>query len=1221
MSTEAVKNATSNVRPRQVLLVGLGGVGSRMVDAVLEVMPKGYLPYTKAIAVDTDVEELDIRLHNIPVENRIALGADPDNGQSITVGEYIRNHPDTMNWFVKGEHLHTIKNRNTTQGAKQVRMVSRIALAATNEMCGMRKRLENILQDLNRADGTTLSRGILVLVVCSVAGGTGAGTVLQFPLYLEQVLSEKFADDNVQMECAMLLPNMFARAQDPENQMAARANAYAVIRELMSMNSGRLTRGDILPDCDFGERKEHVSPYGRIMFFDDISMSGDTIEPDLDNVFVPKTASALNEYLFGPVSGKITSALDNTLARVYRTKGTSIFSSVGMAKFMFPRMSYTQYAIAKWVTKVISTDWRYPDEEVDKQYAEMLRSAIENNTDRPDKVSEKRKLYRSVIDAKTSAFYREIKNAYYVKIDDEPFDLATLFWDNCDAALRAKISQNSDVINQGKILMNNAYDADARGMKDSLEELSKVINGLIPLGHQFEIDVMRPMEAKTGTLYTRDDDEKHLFTFLKKAKLHPIMLRYFLYALYERAQEEATLEIKGDEMQVDLEGIKGKKALTDRANNDNATLISRGQSKIVQSFAKHLVADLEQYIHEIEDMFKSLNVVVERFEQIGRKSLQNLTPSNPRTGIVLAGGKFSMMYTWKQIEQQIGGGEDIYTVDDEMNIKLHELIYKAFYDQVSGTTAAQAGEFSSFRVRTRYEGIVTSELQQYYGKLMRDRYANYFPANVLEAALWECGLINAYHHQLAGMEPTVRERFTPEIFIARGAAPLNFGAEDKNIPDGCIRDDEYLSARLSEAIGNSKPYCGKIDDSKGDRAMINRLEVANEGILRSEADPQQTDAFGVAKQVLIEDFFIDGVSTSRIGGCNLNAKFVADGISVDEIKYVTTIAGLQPFQFVAFLPPDDNEHAPSEEQTYYSAYRELIDNIAVSADCITPHLNCDWHLADRLDDFTTDHTNTYYRSASKAFIYGFIFDVIRVGDGGVVTIGKVNDLHFTGALGEDGIKDFALMGASIHSNFDDEEVLDGYTVGKKRDVINAILVKTYELLATSQPLRESIISYAEDELKKCNVSSLIEKCVADENVSHVTYNSILDMMDGYFQGTKQFKYAEEDRAIKNTKYMFECLLKEIYDSTLVLTEELSMIKAFYETAVHAIYDDAFCDDPPAEDLFAVGDFVPEEETPLQKLARLQQKVAKKSGSQNKPFSPDGRFSRTTALEMFNTFTK
>ncbi len=1215
----------SNTRPRQVLLVGLGGVGSRTVDTILSVMPDEYKPYTTAVAIDTDVGDLDKRLTYIPRENRISLGTNPKNGQSITVGNYIRNHPETEEWFLKGERVDLVKKRNTKEGAKQVRMVSRIALAATDEYCGMTKKLEDVLQGLNKADGTTISSGLLVLVVASVAGGTGAGTVLQFPLYLEQALSRSFQDDSIQIECAMLLPNMFSHVHTSQNAASARANAYAVVRELISMNSRRLKRGDILPGCDFGKKSENISPYSRVYFFDDCSISGDTIMTDLDRVYVPKTANALNEYLFGAAKGKITSDLDNTLQAVYESEGAAIFSALGSAVLDYPRATYTQYVIGKWITKVIARDWRYVDEKVNNRYAEIIKNAIENGTGKPNKEKTKRALYLDIVGREDTPFFKEIKRSYFVSEgaddeydeDAEKLSLAQLFWNRCENHLRDEVNRNTRFTTAKIELENNLVENDVGTFIDNLKEIEQSGAALQSVGSQYEMDVVRPMEAQNDVFYTsRNRVEKHLFTFLKKHKLHPIMLRYFLCELQKLAMENSVFNTEELNTQ-DFKELKTKRDRREHAINQSAKLDEKTVRNVIANFAQYLVADLDEYIKELEDMFMCLDSVIGTFETTSRKSLENLTFSNPQTGAVLSGGSLSMRYVWKRIEDEMSNGADVFTVDEELNNKLHELIYKAFYGRVGDIQSSNGNSDEGFRVRTKYETILARELQIYYSRMLNDRYSNIFPSDVFDAARVECGLRNAYKEQRSRVDDP--GKFTEQVFIDRGGRPLNFATEIE-APAGMQDDARYLTALLNATIANSKPYSGRLKDyidvstdQYGNTDGIRTDVIVNSRLLRTEADPHNLDEFGVAKERRIEEEFIDGVSATSVMGTDIQTTYVDSGISLNQIKIVTSIRSLQPFNFVAFLPSDDDKHSPTNGKTYFESYREAVNDIPVKNNVITPHLHRNWHLADMLDDITDAHTNTYNRSAAEAFVLGFIFDIIRVGSDCVVEIGKLHNPYFSRIFGDMGIKQFVLLDKVAHASVDNSIKLEGCEVGAKRDTVNAVLVEIYSLLASTDNLRDAIFGYATEQFKEYSIKKdvqFIRNCIEDENISNVMYNCILDVIDGYYQGTRQLPYKEAFRGETNTDYMVKAVFKNLYEMCNLFSNEISAVKTIYEKFVDKLYDDCFCEG-------VAENMIVESLDEYDELAAIANSVNKNSGTQSKPFSPNGTFSRKNAKDIFN----
>ena len=86
------------IQDKTILIVGLGGVGGRIVDNIMERVPEKYRPYTQAVSIDTDKNEISV-LKNIPIQNQIAIGED------MTIGSFMRDNEDSAEWMVKGDQL------------------------------------------------------------------------------------------------------------------------------------------------------------------------------------------------------------------------------------------------------------------------------------------------------------------------------------------------------------------------------------------------------------------------------------------------------------------------------------------------------------------------------------------------------------------------------------------------------------------------------------------------------------------------------------------------------------------------------------------------------------------------------------------------------------------------------------------------------------------------------------------------------------------------------------------------------------------------------------------------------------------------------------------------------------------------------------------------------------------------------------------------------------
>ena len=305
----------------------------------------------------------------------------------------------------------------------------------------------------------------------------------------------------------------------------------------------------------------------------------------------------------------------------------------------------------------------------------------------------------------------------------------------------------------------------------------------------------------------------------------------------------------------------------------------------------------------------------------------------------------------------------------------------------------------------------------------------------------------------------------------------------------------------------------------------------------------------------------------------------------------------------------------------------------------------DWHLADSLEDVTDRHTSSYNREAAAAFAYGFIFNTIKISRSGVVRIGALNDAHFKG-LDESGIIEFSFLDGAGHADAGkkvdwpvedsskdnsskDNSSKDNSSKhnSSKRDILNTILVKTFELLATTHRVRDAICAHAKSKLGDYIINKdpqFIRQCLEDEfvdeyddkeqkNVKISYYNSILNLFDGYFRGTKSLPYNEQDRAKKNTGYMFTLVLEEIFNMCKLFSGDAATIKTTYEKMVDLLYDDAGFDNAQSKT----------KSTSLDQLDEVEKIIALAIKSDNAGeehlFADEQPYSRKNAKEMINYF--
>lgn len=1222
MATQQQSNL-SVYRPKQILLIGLGGVGGRVVNRIMASVPEKNRSYVQAVSIDTDVGEIQ-KLNNIPVENHIVLG---DN---TTVGGYMKKNPDVKDWMVQGKALDIIKTRNTKNGAKQIRMISRIALRATNDQGDLGKKIESAINKVNAVDGKMQSSGLKVVVVCSVAGGTGAGTVLQVPMYLEDAIRNTYDQSSVEFECAMLMPDAFETTLSYENYINAKVNGYAVIRELMTLNTGKMRRYEYFDVHEVDTTDKRIAPYGRIMLFDNTNGKGEAITGAVNTTHVPLMADALVEYLFGPASTIITSALDNTLKKVYDTDGAGIFGAVGRSALVYPKRLYQQYAVSNWVKSSISKTWLSADEMVEKSFNEEVRQARKNGRTAPD---EKRKyeLYTEIINEKSkgntkSLFFLDIKNQLLEKSEDEdePMELrerlANIYWSSvCNELLSKLIYNNKEILsasNSTNLLASFTY-RNREGLDTAKKGFTKyyiALNGLRSKVNFYAREFMCPTEANNPSFYKEDDKETHLNCFIKKYNFHPVALRGFLYELYEIMQKNISkTEIENPELNT-VESwdkmLEKKNGRATQVGNYRNRMQNSAVAVLKSDLAKAMLIYLEEMIKEVEDLFISVKKVEAFFDNDAKKTLDGIEKLAKAPDTVVAGSALSAINCWNTLEGIIHGGEEgAEVIDNELSKKLNEMIYRGYYKHVDSKTVASTKKSNyDFRIPTDYNTILVNELQRHFYDMVSITYRSVFPENIVEAVKYDCGVKNYWNilNDQSVVEIPAEELFCENPYDE----DLCKMAEDKNLP--AFEVVGSLSNLLSFALSKSEPRCGRVNIVSGGHS--NKYMIMSRSILAQVSDQSNIDNGGVSEITTDESAIITGVPTNSIMGEHVNACF--DGKSENVITFVSVHAALEPSDFLGFLAPTSDEDDPQDSMNYYREYRKYMNKVAADPKMITPHLDRNWHIGGKLIDITKEHTVSSWRYAAKAFVYGFIYNTIRIDADGTVIFGEYGNKNFFG-ISHTGEREEEFITTEQKADVSGSKM----TFAEKTDINNYILYKIFEKLMSYDNLTTAIINDAEERLYeevKSGQKEFIKKALEDESVANMSYNCILDVIDGYYKGASNVRFNQKDYIDETTTYMFEILITKIFNQVKDGTQSLAKIREVSKKTLEILYRKAICDEivkpEPVTAASAEGEADDYEAQLELLLGSLDSDAA---DSQSNPFSEKGRFSKERAMNLID----
>ena len=544
----------------QTLLLGLGGTGSRIVNYVAADLKKKRISINDGeiccAVLDTnenDRKKLSNTGVGIPV-----IGTSKDR----TIDTYLKMYADkgVRNWMPESPEL---LKESMKDGASQMRPKSRLAFMDTVSDKSIRKLESHIEKMFDKRDGTK----IRVMVVSSLAGGTGSGMFLQTALWLRKFFEKRKCA--VTLRGIFVLPDVFINTledirNDPTEVQSLYANAYGAVRELNAISKikakGMKPQLPVRIDTLFDSEKDCAegSPvFDYAFFIDDISEGGSVLT-QIDH-YEQVVARLVHMQLYAPMHDDLYSEEDNLFKR-FQKSPEPVFGSCGTAKAVYPTADVLRYCSLKAAQDSISNGWRKIDDEIkakQRKEEEKEKSGVVL-TRKVDPRAE----YMRLFDAKTAKFgdqvgqnrlfvniAHDVKNELKINGDDgtvetqytdkvadllEKFDemIATSI-DTADPGSLISLKLKKNWVDQTTDTQANLVTLVEMKTKDVKKILDAVDESVDSLAEEM-LDVVCPTDmgeinAENANsvfgLFTKKDNNNNSYF------VHPIAVRYLLYKL------------------------------------------------------------------------------------------------------------------------------------------------------------------------------------------------------------------------------------------------------------------------------------------------------------------------------------------------------------------------------------------------------------------------------------------------------------------------------------------------------------------------------------------------------------------------------------------------------------------------------------------------------------------------------------------------------------------
>jgi len=134
-----------------------------------------------------------------------------------------------------------------------------------------------------------------------------------------------------------------------------------------------------------------------------------------------------------------------------------------------------------------------------------------------------------------------------------------------------------------------------------------------------------------------------------------------------------------------------------------------------------------------------------------------------------------------------------------------------------------------------------------------------------------------------------------------------------------------------------------------------------------------------------------------------------------------------------------------------------------------------------------------------------------------------------------------------------------------------VLNSIFERLVTDPELTTALIDYAEERLaaerkfSNAGEDSFLKLIMTTEHVANTNYRSILDVIDGFYNGSVRAEHIDADFAEDSARYMFEILVSTIFEQASTLAQAAADVKKLACGIVNVLYGRAICDDSPKDD--------------------------------------------------------
>ncbi|MGG0275179.1 tubulin-like doman-containing protein [Bacillus rhizoplanae] len=923
------------------ILIGLGGIGSTVTHDIYRKLPKERRKKVAMHVFDTDINTLSHFQH---IRKFVT-----QTSSSKTPREYMAEDPTIPDWFPIDP---TVLDKPLTEGAGQLRVISRLALRAAmkeDKLTAFWQEIEKIFP----VTSDTTEYGVRVIIVTSLAGGTGSGMFLQIALYLREMLRKKLQHHNILIRGAFLLPDVLVKTRTISGKEfeTVQANGYASLKELHAItlgSTGELSRrGGVTIELEYRPDQvdedgrtnhtimQHHLPYNYCFLYDYENLHGHHLHSLSD--YMEQMTNTIYLQLFSPMSTSHFAQEDNQIQQLADSNGKARYCGAGAAKLIYPYENVLRYCALKWAVQGLDESWLHLDrlfQDKKSRYEQDVRRGMQREKPERGKSFLEDLEHLATRPEQAHVFYKQM---YYETREGAEggkigISKSKLFLEAVENYVQRTVQKDEELNRlQRECKISAAKLKIAEQMKGEVARVDHAVRlyayAIPSRVHEHVTTLIYDMvETDRFTPSGSEGQSYQLNTwFLKKTDpVHPVAARYMLYEIRKLLNEKMNRLHENNEQKRSLIQNYDKKF---NVSNIEGTVTAVRRVELTQQqgwfgkmfhneqrlFRKEFQDIVTQYVHKLNEyrkemllelVYQSLYQAVDKMIQYWERFFDNLQET--RENLLLDIQKRSKEFEGKTNPTNVYVLADERMQEEMWNDIHHHVnngvlpkeisaeIYMSLYREYC--RGAQAEEGQSQKVEDFYRKYILTYCEQE----LQDRYRDKLELNIIEALRKEAAI------QKRDMT-------------------------------------EYVSEKIEDLLHLASPFIPKVAHHRelqywGIHPLIH--QELNEETLQEMFQEKETvdEAFSPYEIVCYRAHY--GLSLQDFP--KLSSGHIANG-------YV------------------------NEKGDYFQSYYRRVNKLNVRKSNLTPHLDKYWHLPAFMPDLNVTQTKLDYDKCNRALLYAYIY--------------------------------------------------------------------------------------------------------------------------------------------------------------------------------------------------------------------------------------------------------